>query len=210
MTSEHNRRRFLELTGTGTAAALAGCADINPLGDEDEGEYDDMLTAVVSPDREEFEELQESIENDEMDVMEAQQRQEEMIEESIEEFESLAEDDSDLEIEDSAEEFGLYRIDGSPESAIDALQAGPIASLYGGAEYDPMLADAEQRRAQQEQQPPEAAPEDEGIEDGEETDDEGDEADDGEAADEEADDDSENGAGADDGETDADGDENEA
>ncbi|WP_293032450.1 hypothetical protein [Natronococcus sp.] len=144
MTTEHDRRRFLQLTGTGTAAALAGCSDLNPLSD-DGGEYDDVLTAVIGPDSAEIEELQEQVENEEIDMMEAQQRQQELVEESIDDFESRAEEDDDITVEDSSPEYGLYRIDGEAEAIVDELKGGPIASLSEGAAYDRILEEQEQQ-----------------------------------------------------------------
>ncbi|MFU8867159.1 twin-arginine translocation signal domain-containing protein [Natronococcus sp.] len=197
MTSEPNRRRFLQLTGTGTAAALAGCSDLNPLSD-DGGEYDDVLTAVIGPDSAEIEELQEQVENEELDMMEAQQRQQELVEEAIDDFESRAEEDDDLTIEDASPEYGLYRIDGEAEAIVDELKGGPIASLSEGAAYDRIL-------EEQEQQPEPADPEEDiDVEEEPEDDEaegdepEGDEADDG---------DEENGADDGDEPTDEDGDE---
>ncbi|WP_394740388.1 hypothetical protein [Natronococcus roseus] len=192
MTSEHDRRRFLQLTGTGTAAALAGCSDLGLLGD-DEGEYDDVLTAVIGPDSAEIEELQEQVENEEIDMMEAQQRQQELVEEAIDDFESRAEEDDDITIEDSSPEYGIYRIDGEAEAIVDELKGGPIASLSEGAAYDRIL-------EEQEQQPDPADPEEDIDVEEEPEDGEGeeDEPEDGEA------DDGDEENGADDGDEPAD------
>ncbi|WP_306059458.1 hypothetical protein [Natronococcus wangiae] len=144
MTTEHDRRRFLRLTGTGTAAALAGCADINPLSDDGDV-ADDVLTAVVGPDAEEIEALHDAIESDEMDLSEAERRQEKLIEDAVEDFESRTEDDSDLTVEESTREIGLYRIDGAPEAILGALREGPVTSLSGAAAYDQILEDYQQQ-----------------------------------------------------------------
>lgn len=187
MTTEHDRRRFLQLTGTGTAAALAGCSDLNPLSDGD-GEYDDVLTAVIGPDSAEIEELQEQVENEEIDMMEAQQRQQELVEEAIDDFESRAEEDDGLTIEDSSPEYGLYRIDGEAETIVDELKGGPIASLSEGAAYDRIL-------EEQEQQPDPTDPEEDIDVEEEPEDDEADDSDDGVDEDEADDGDEENGVG---------------
>lgn len=174
MTDEYDRRRFLQLSGTGTAAALAGCTAFNPLSDDGD-EPDDVVTAAVGPDPDEIEDLIEAVEEGEMDAMEAQQREQELIEEATEAFEARVEDDSDLTIEESSGDVGLYQIDGSAESIVSALREGAVSSLHRAAAYDQFL-------EQQEQQPqpePEPDEEEEAPEDGEETDDgeEGDEDD---------------------------------
>ncbi|MFC4438311.1 MULTISPECIES: hypothetical protein [Natrialbaceae] len=173
MINEYDRRRFLRITGTGTAAALAGCAAFNPLSDDGD-EPDDVLTAAVGPDPEEIEDLIEAVEEGEMDAREAQQREQELIDEATEAFEARVEDDSDLTIEESSGDIGLYQIDGSAEAIVSALREGAVSSLHRAAAYDQFL-------EQQEQQPqPEPEPEpdeEEGeVDDGEETDD-GEEAD---------------------------------
>ncbi|AGB38575.1 hypothetical protein [Natronococcus occultus] len=203
MTSEHDRRRFLQLTGTSAAAALAGCADLNPLSD-DGGEYDDVLTAVVGPSTAEIEELQEQVAEEELDMAEAQQRQQELVENAIDDFEARAEDDDGLEIEDASAEYGLYRIDGDAETIVDELKGGSIASLSEGAAYDRILEEQEQQPA-----PEEIDPEEEEIEpDEEDADDENgadeEDADDENGADEEDADDQNGADGEDDGNGDVD------
>jgi hypothetical protein len=179
MTSQQNRRRFLQLTGTGAAASLAGCSALNPLSDDDDadgGEYADMLTAAVGPSSEDVQELQEAIENEEIDMQEAQQREAELFEDAVADFEQRAEDDDDLEIVDSAGEQGVYRIDSSASSAVEALQDGPVLALYEGATYDQIL----EQQQQQEQMPDEEIdPEEDDIdvEEGDDADEPEDEAD---------------------------------
>lgn len=154
MSNGHNRRRFLQLTGAGAAGTLAGCAAINPLRNDEsnagEGSTaDGALTAIVGPDREEIDALYEAIENGEMDPMEAQQRQQELLENAVDGFEKRVENDSELTIEESTAEIGLYRIDGSSEAIVGALREGPVTTLSGSAAYDRVL----ERQAQQRSQP---------------------------------------------------------
>ncbi|NKE36001.1 hypothetical protein GWG54_09240 [Natronococcus sp. JC468] len=146
MTSEHDRRRFLQLTGTSAAATVAGCTDVNPLNDGgDGGEHGDVLTAVVGPSTAEIEELRERVAEEELDMTEAQQRQQELVEDAIEAFETRAEDDDGLSIEDASPEYGLYRVDGDAGTIVDELNGGSIASLSEGAAYDRILAERERR-----------------------------------------------------------------
>lgn len=181
MTSEHDRRRFLQLTGTGAAAALAGCADLNPLSDGGGGEHDDVLTAVVGPSTAEIEELQEQVAEEELDMAEAQQRQQELVEDAIDDFEARAEDDDGLEIEDASPEYGLYRIDGDAGTIVDELKGGPIASLSEGAAYDRILEEQERQPAPEDIEPDEEDADDENGADEENGD--ADEGENGDAAD---------------------------
>lgn len=201
MTNEHDRRRFLQITGTGTAAALAGCAAFNPLSDDGD-EPDDVVTAAVGPDPEEIEDLIEAVEEGEMDATEAQQREQELIDEATEAFEARVEDDSDLTIEESSGDIGLYQIDGSAEAIVSALREGAVSSLHRAAAYDQFL----EQREQQPQPEPEPEPDegDEEADDGEEGN--GSEEGDEEDSDEETDADDGNGAGDEDEESDGDGD----
>ena len=150
MTNGHNRRRFLQLTGTGAAASLAGCTDLGLLSDN---EADERLTAIVEPDQAAVEGLYDELEAGEIDEAEFQQRAQELQEEPIEEFESYA-DAEDIEIDESTTEgAGLYLIDGPDEAILGALRSGPITVLYGSDAYDLILEQQEQQQQQQQEQP---------------------------------------------------------
>lgn len=170
MTKGHNRRRFLQLTGTGAAATLAGCAAINPLSDD--ADADEVLTAAVGPDPEEVDELIEAIESGEIDQDEVRNREQELIQNAIEDFEERVENDSDLTIEESAEQFGLYQIDGSAEAIVSALREGAITELHRAAAYDQFLEGSEQQQQQQPDQESDQETEQESGE-AEETDEDG-------------------------------------
>lgn len=157
MTNGHDRRRFLGIVGTGAAASLAGCTDFAALGGQDE--TDDTLTVAVGPDPDEIEELVAAMESGELDPREAQQRQQQLIEESVAEFQQRAEENSDVTIEESTEEMGLFRVDAPGDFLIDALREGAVSSIHTSAAYDRFL---EQQR--QQQQAPRAPPEDGGNE----------------------------------------------
>ncbi|ELY48154.1 hypothetical protein [Natronorubrum sulfidifaciens] len=148
MTNGHNRRRFLQLTGTGAVASLAGCTDLGLLSDD---EADERLTAIVEPDQAAVEALYDDLESGEIDEMEFQQRAQELQEETIAEFEAYA-DDEDIQIDESTTEgAGLYLIDGPDEAILSALRSGPVTVLYGSDAYDLILEQQAQQQQQQEQ-----------------------------------------------------------
>ncbi|MFP8954403.1 hypothetical protein ACLI4Z_15760 [Natrialbaceae archaeon A-arb3/5] len=145
MTDSQKRRRFLQLTGTGVAASLAGCSDLSLSGN---GDGDAHLTAIAEPDADEFEELREDVESGEVPPEEAQQREMELFDEAIDQFEDRveAEDESDLRIEERHEQGGIYLVDGSADVLVDALRTGDISVLGGEPLYS-------QLTEQQQQQP---------------------------------------------------------
>ena len=149
MSDFKQRRRFLQLAGTGVAASVAGCSDLSVTDDGDDG-AESGLTAIVEPDPDDLQELeQEAVEGD-LSQEEAQQRQMELFESAIEDFEdrAAAEDDDDLRIEESEADTGIYLVDGSDETLMDALRSGDITVLAGDALYDQLM-----QQQQQGQQP---------------------------------------------------------
>lgn len=155
MTNGHDRRRFLQIAGTGAAASLAGCAALGNQTDDSDGD-DDLLTVIVAPDQEEIDKLVEGVESEEIDPMEAQQRQQELMETAVSDFEARAEEESDLTIEESTKEMGLFQVDAKGEVVIDALRNGEVSSIHTSAAYDQIL---ERQQQRQQQAPPQQAPE---------------------------------------------------
>ncbi|SIR58599.1 hypothetical protein [Natronorubrum thiooxidans] len=181
MTTGYDRRRFLQLAGTGAGASLAGCTDLELLNSDDEA---DLLTVAVGPSQDEVDELIDDFESGEIDRTTAQQREQELFEDAISTFESRAEDNPDLTIEESTEQIGLFRVDADGALLIDVLRDGEVNSIHTASAYDQFL-----ERQQQQPAPPTEPPEDETE------DDESSEADDGETSDD-ADDADESGADA--------------
>lgn len=149
MSDFKQRRRFLQLAGTGVAASIAGCSDFSVSDDGDGNGADGHLTALVEPDMDEMQALQEDAMEGEVSEEEAQQRQMELFESAIEDFEARvdAESDDDLRVEEGDDESGLYLVDGSGEVLVDALRSGDISVLGGGSLYEQLL------EQQQQQQP---------------------------------------------------------
>ncbi|RQG90558.1 hypothetical protein [Natrarchaeobius chitinivorans] len=155
MSNFHERRRVLQLAGASAVASVAGCSEFaSPESEEevedepeDGPENDDVLTAIVEPAASDREELQEEVLDGELSQEEAFERQNELFEAAIDDFEERAESeaDSDLRIERSEGEVGLYHVDGSADVLVDALRNEDISVLGQPALFDQLL--------QQQQQP---------------------------------------------------------
>ncbi|QSW99319.1 hypothetical protein [Haloterrigena alkaliphila] len=151
MTNGHDRRRFIQIAGTGAAASLAGCAQLDSLMQSD-GDSSDAVTVAVAPDREEMqalnEEIQSEVENGNLSRQEAQQRmvseQQNLTEAAATEFEESA-DGSDISIEDAETQYGLFRVTGSDEAIMSALRSGEISGIYPGDQYDAFVRRQEQQ-----------------------------------------------------------------
>ncbi|QRV14395.1 hypothetical protein JMJ58_15835 [Haloterrigena salifodinae] len=156
MTDGHPRRAFLGIAGTGVAASLAGCSQLEALTQSDDGSSD-AVTVAVSPDREELkrlnEEIQTAVQSGNMTQQEAQQRamkeQRNLTEEAATEFEDSA-DDSDISVEESKPEYGLLRVTGSDEAIMSALREGEISGIYPGDQYDAFVQQQQQQAQQRE------------------------------------------------------------
>ncbi|MDJ1431617.1 hypothetical protein [Halostagnicola sp. A-GB9-2] len=164
MPADQNRRRFLQLTGTGLTASTAGCSGAFSIGSDEEG--DGYVTAIVQPSQEEFE----AAIDEEMSQEELIQQERELFEEAVEGFESRV-DDSTITVEESSEDIGLFLIDGAPEAILDGLVNGNVFTLYDGGAYEILL--AQNQGGQQE------PPTEEDLEGGEDDDGDEDSEDDG-------------------------------
>lgn len=150
-----HRRRFLQLTGAGTVASIAGCNRLNgpqdgesnesdpdseaenesDAADEADVNPDEGVTALVEPDREEIEALQKEAEEEELTQGEVRERQMELIEAAVEEFEARVEDTEDLTIEASMAERGLYFVDGTDEALVETLKTETSDALLPGSVF---------------------------------------------------------------------------
>ncbi|WP_247001181.1 hypothetical protein [Halosolutus gelatinilyticus] len=167
MTSDHHRRRFLQLAGTGAAASIAGCSRLRPASDDsdasnesddgngtvlDVGEEpainpEDGITAIVQPPQEELatieQEVMAEVEEGKLDRQEAQKemidRQRKLVSERSVAFESKVAGDDDLSIEAGIAERGAFLLDGSDKRLLDTLRNGEADGLIPGAEYAKIL-----------------------------------------------------------------------
>ncbi|WP_222918699.1 hypothetical protein [Natrinema sp. SYSU A 869] len=154
MSNLSTRRGFLALSGTGAAASLAGCSQLDSIGQSnDEGA--NGVTLSVTPDQEELvsleEEIQADIDNGNLSEQEAgqefQDRRLELMKETTTSFEESA-GESDLSVEESKPKYGLLRVTGPDEAIMDTLRNGDVSGIYPGEQYDMFI----QRQQQQEQQ----------------------------------------------------------
>lgn len=155
MSNLSTRRGFLALTGTGTAASLAGCSQLESLAQNDSENGGDAVTVAVQPDREALTSLQEEVQNNASDENLSQrefqqvyrERQRELVAETATAFEESA-NERDFTIEASETEYGLFRVTGSDGAIMDALQNGDVSGIYPGERYELLV----QRQERQEQQ----------------------------------------------------------
>jgi len=162
-----NRRRVLELSGVGTALAVAGCTSQLDDGVEgDRGELEDderRVTMVIEPDEEALQqrqmEIQQEVQAGELDEQEAQAEIQELQAELLEEaFENIQTEfaEFDLTIEDTLQDQILL-VAGPATDLIDAVDVEGIGGLLGSDAFE----QAQEQQEQQEEQVPEEPPEDE-------------------------------------------------
>ncbi len=155
MSNLPTRRGFLALTGTGAAASLAGCSQLDSITGSG-SDSSEALTVTVQPDQEQLsaleEELRAGLESGNVSQQEAQQRfqdaQRSLTEEAAATFEETAANSDDLSIVESAPSYGFFLVDGSETAIVDALRRGEIAAIYPRAQYEQFA----QRQEQLEQQ----------------------------------------------------------
>ncbi|MFW6384880.1 MAG: hypothetical protein ACOCY7_01955 [Halodesulfurarchaeum sp.] len=144
-----NRRRFLQLTGTGAAFSLAGCNSLqNPQQQEtttaSEGTGDATVTLALEIDQEVLQEeqveLQQQMQNGTINETEAQERlqnlQTELIGDAMSSFQEQVRDDSSLSIDDTAEELGIVLISGTPSALIGTLSNEEARGLFPEATFE--------------------------------------------------------------------------
>ncbi|MGQ3413366.1 hypothetical protein ACT4ML_14015 [Natrinema sp. LN54] len=150
------RRGFLALTGTGAAASLAGCSQLDSLTQNGSGDSDEAVTVTVRPDQDDLtalqEEVQSDVDNNNLSQQEAQQayreRQRELVAEAATDFEESA-SESEFTIESSETDYGLFRVTGPDEAIMDALRNGDISGIYPGERYDLLVQQQQQREQRQ-------------------------------------------------------------
>lgn len=137
------RRGFLALSGTGAAASLAGCSQLESITQGDSGNADGPLTVTVSPDREQLasleQELRRSVQSGNISEQQAsqrfQKRQRELTEEAATAVEELANNNDDVSIEKSSASYGFFLVDAPAETLVTALQNGDIGAIYPEERY---------------------------------------------------------------------------
>lgn len=144
MSNVPTRRGFLALTGTGTAASLAGCSQLESIAQNETGNDSDALTVTVKPDQEKLSTLQteirNSLESGNISQREAQQRyregQRKLTEEAAAAVETMARSDDGVSLEKSSPSYGFFLVDAPAETLVNALQNGTISAIYPGDRYE--------------------------------------------------------------------------
>ncbi|RZH67707.1 hypothetical protein [Natrinema altunense] len=150
MTDLPTRRGFLALTGTGAAASLAGCSQLESMTQSDDS-GGDAVTVTVSPNQEDIASLNDEFQSGNLTRQEAMAKQRKLVEQAGSEFADSA-SDRDFTIADSEPQFGLFRVTGSDEAIMDALRNGDIDGIYPGDQYEVFVQQQKQRQAMREQQ----------------------------------------------------------
>ena len=145
MEFDSERRRFLELTGTGTALSLAGCSALQNQGATEtnttegtSGENQRQRVAVSIPaDQQQLQqrqqEIQSKISSGNISRSEAQKRyrtaQQELRSNAVSSFRERASSMSNLTIVDSIAQFGIVLVAGTPTALIKSLSFDLVNAL---------------------------------------------------------------------------------
>jgi len=173
MDIDTNRRRFLELAGTGTALSIAGCnaldstettasttntdstATDDGAADDGEGNTDRTAALQVQPDQEELKTQQEQVssklQSGELSRREAQQEMQSirqtLLADARASFEGRLEDESSLGIDDSLDQFGVYLVSGSAGTLIDSLSYSEVGSMFARETFEEAKSQTQQQTA---------------------------------------------------------------
>ncbi|MFD1562118.1 hypothetical protein ACFR99_00825 [Haloarchaeobius amylolyticus] len=159
MSNLSSRRGLLALAGTGLAASLAGCSQLDSMSGSSDDESSNAVTLQIRPDEDEeaslSEEIQEEIDSGNISQQEAQleyqERRLELVEAAATDFEESTAD-TDITIEESETAYGLFLAAGSDEAILDTLRDGAAGAIYSGEQYDALVQQQQQRAQQREQQ----------------------------------------------------------
>jgi hypothetical protein len=150
MEFESNRRRFLELAGPTTAAALAGCSALTGSNAESQSTPTDAsaetrrVALSVEPDQQALQERQREIrsalQDGNLTRTQAQQRfreaQTELLGEAMTSFRERARESASLTVEDSVRQFGILLLSGPPAALLDTLSIEGVAGLLPEATFE--------------------------------------------------------------------------
>lgn len=140
-----DRRKFLQLAGTGAVVSLAGCsslqsddvqAETTTTSEMSEGETS-TVTVSLEIDEEALKELEADLraqlQNETINQTEAQRQyqiaQTELITDAIEQFRERTEGKDSIAIENEAEQLGLLLVSGTPASLIESLGEAEVRGL---------------------------------------------------------------------------------
>lgn len=164
MDFDADRRRFLELAGTGTAASLAGCSGLrDTLGSQEDagtgtgtgGDGDQQVAVAVQADQQALQrrqqEIQSALSSGNISRSEAQAEyrsaQEDLRSDAVASFAERAESNPDLTVADSLDRFGLLLVGGSPAALLATLSSGAVNALLPQTTFQQAKSQAQQGTA---------------------------------------------------------------
>lgn len=168
MEFETDRRRFLELTGAGTALAFTGCNALQNTGvNNTENNTENTtgttttrtpvekatVTVAVQADQQKLQQRQQEITSElqagNISRAEAQQQfrsvQNELRSTAVASFKEQAQSKSNLAIENSVNQLGVLLVSGPPAALIDILSAGEASALLPEATFQQAKSQAAQQ-----------------------------------------------------------------
>lgn len=144
MFDDTDRRRFLQLAGTGTALSMAGCSAISEQMGGDGGAAESATVTIgVQPDEESMRELQSEIqsqvESGELSRMEAQtefrEGQTELTADAVDTFRNRTGNVS-VSVDDTVEQFGVVLVSGAPADLIGTLSFDEVSGLFPASVFE--------------------------------------------------------------------------
>ena len=166
MEFDSERRRFLELTGTGTALSLAGCSALQNQEStgtdgstgETGGENGRKRVAVSTPaDQQQLRQRQQKIQSElssgNISRSEAQKRyrtaQRKLRSDAISSFRERARSMSNLKVVDSLPRFGVLLVAGTPTALIQTLSFKPVNALLPASTFQQAKTQIQKQQQQQ-------------------------------------------------------------
>ena len=177
MEFDTDRRRFLELAGTGTALSLAGCSALQgnsesqgtpgaSTGSAAEGASGGTQKVVVATeaDRQKLQkrqkEIQSALTSGNISQSEARKRyqtaQQKLRSEAITSFRERANSNQNLSVVGAVEQYGILLVSGTPAALVEALSFTAVSALLPQTTFQQAKMQAQQQRQQQTAQEGEA------------------------------------------------------
>lgn len=163
MDFETDRRRFLELAGTGTALSLAGCSALQndaasqttTTGTGEGGDGSRRVAVTVQPDQQKLQkrrrEIQSELSSGNVSRSEAQQQyqtaQQNLLTEAVESFRQRADSTENLRVVGAVEQFGIVLVAGAPTALIDSLSFDVVNALLPQKTFQQAKSQVQQQNA---------------------------------------------------------------
>ena len=164
MEFDSGRRRFLELTGTGTVLSLAGCSALQnqenggTTADSGASDGDRQRVAVSTPaDQQKLRQRQQKIQSElssgNISRSEAQKQyqtaQQELRSSAISSFRERAKSMQNLKVVDSIPQFGVLLVAGTPAALIQTLSFEPVNALLPKSTFQQAKTQLQKQQQQQ-------------------------------------------------------------